>query len=224
MFTLPAFNLMQEICPEERDELLRKLNITCPDFSHISDNDYKALDKEIDKKICTMMDSRSDVEGYEKLLKLGGLERNNDTRRDCIARIVANREKILQSNNAPVTEVKLSCNYAKRETFKRNINLMKSLRNFIENLFSSRTEIVTIIARKREINLSESTTQEIKNIVTKELGTNIGEIIISILPPARSITHVPHIENLVETLNILTQVNEINNRISKNIEVIKEFN
>ena len=96
MFTLPAFNLMHEICPRERDELLRKLNIAWSNFTHISDDDYKILDKEINKKICTMMDSRSDIEGYEKLLKLGGLERNNDTRRDCIARIVANQKKILK--------------------------------------------------------------------------------------------------------------------------------
>ena len=95
-FILTAFILMQKLCPSERDKLLRQLNIPIPDFAHFNDNDYTSLNKKIYQKICEMMDSQSDIEGYEKLLKLGGMERNNDTRRECIARIVANREKILQ--------------------------------------------------------------------------------------------------------------------------------
>lgn len=95
-FILTAFILMQKLCPDERNKLLRQLNIPIPDFSHFNDDDYTALDKKIYQKICKMMESNSDIEGYEKLLELGGMERNNDIRRDCIAKIVANREKILQ--------------------------------------------------------------------------------------------------------------------------------
>ena len=214
MFFIPLeFNRMKERCPDERDELLRQLNIPISDFAHFNDNDYTSLNKKIYQKICEMMDSQSDIEGYEKLLKLGGMERNNDTRRDCIARIVANREKILQSNS-PTPEVKLSCNFASRETFKTSTNLINVLRNFIEKLFSgsSRPERVTLIARKREIKLNESVAQKIKNIITKELGDDIGEIVISILP-ARYNLFFPAIQNLDKTLDILAQVNKINDKI-----------
>lgn len=214
MFFIPLeFKRMKERCPDERDELLRQLNIPIFDFAHFNDNDYASLNKKIYQKICEMMDSQSDIEGYEKLLKLGGMERNNDTRRDCIARIVANREKILQSNS-PTQEVKLSCNFAKRETFKMSTNIMNGFRNFLEKLFSgsSHPEKVTLIALKKEITLNESAAQNIKNIVTQELGNDIGEIVISILP-ARHITFVSPIQHLSKTLDVLAQVNKINDKL-----------
>ena len=214
MFFIPLeFNRMKERCPEERDELLRQLNIPISDFDHFNDDDYTFLNKKIYQKICEMMDSQSDIEGYEKLLKLGGMERNNDTRRDCIARIVANREKILQSNS-PTSEVNLSCNFASRETFKTSTNLINVLRNFIEKLFSgnSRPERVTLIARKKEIKLNESVAQKIKNIITQELGNDIGEIVISILPAKRS-SFFSQMQHLDKTLDILAQVNKINDKI-----------
>ena len=74
MFTAAEFRLIRERCPEKLDGLLDKLNIRKPDWNAGDEfRNYEALDSEIVARLCRLMKSDSIINGYVKLLELGGV-------------------------------------------------------------------------------------------------------------------------------------------------------
>ncbi len=105
MFTASAFSLMRKNCPAELNELLRLLKINYkPDWEH--GDEFKIaekLDDEINKKICALLKSDSDLAGYAKLLDMGGIKFDSgETRNNMLKKILANRNKILNGAAAQV--------------------------------------------------------------------------------------------------------------------------
>ena len=115
MFTASAFNLIKRNCPKDLDKLLRLLDIKI-DWKHGDEFEIaKKLDDELDKKICALLKSDSDLAGYAKLLDMGGIEFSiSETRKERLAKIIANRDKILQGavaqsrNNNSISDSDLS--------------------------------------------------------------------------------------------------------------------
>ncbi len=74
MFTAAEFRLIRERCPKKLDGLLEKLNIPKPDWEAGNEfRNYEALDEKIVNRLCRLMKSDSIINGYVKLLELGGI-------------------------------------------------------------------------------------------------------------------------------------------------------
>lgn len=119
MYTPSDFKLIRRNCPNEMTALLNNLGIKNPDFNAGDEYEiYSQLDDTLDKKISEILKSKSVLEGYTKLLDLGGVAYStSETRVELLGKILANREKILQaasvqdknsaqtSNNLPLDKI-----------------------------------------------------------------------------------------------------------------------
>lgn len=205
MFTASAFNLIRRNCPEDLDELLRLLDIKDePDWEHGDEFDIaQDLDKKIDEKICALLNSDSDLAGYAKLLDMGGIKFSvSETRKERLAKIIDNRDQILNGKNS--TAVEFKCMQASSFGFKKPGE--KILRDFLSTL----TGAELVVALKREYPLSSDAKQRIKNIIVEELGA-IDEILLAVIPSKTF--SAPPIRDLDKVFEILTQVNEIYKKI-----------
>lgn len=99
MFTAAEFRLIREKCPEKLESLLDNLSIEKPNWN--GDNEfesYAALDDKIVDSLCTKLKSESIIDGYTKLMTLGGLPFDySETDNELLAAILTEQEKI-QSN------------------------------------------------------------------------------------------------------------------------------
>lgn len=104
MFKATDFKLILRNCPEELDKLLQLLKISPQNFNDGNEFDiYDKLDKEIDEKFCELLNCKSDLDGYAKLLDIGGIKFGlSETRNNMLKKVLANREKILQGAAAQV--------------------------------------------------------------------------------------------------------------------------
>ena len=132
MFTASAFSLMQQNCPTELNELLRRLKIDYkPDWKH--GDEFKIaekLDNEINKKICALLKSDSDLAGYAKLLDMGGVGFSvSETRKERLGKILANRDKILQGAAAQARN--------NNSTSDSDLSLWARIIRFLKKLFGS---------------------------------------------------------------------------------------
>ena len=131
MFTASAFNLMRQNCPGEFDKLLTQLNIPKPDWVHGDEFEIsQKLDSEIEKKICALLKSDSDLAGYAKLLDMGDVKFSiSDTRKERLAKILANRDKILQRAAAQTRN--------NNSTSDSDLSLWARIVRFFKRLFGS---------------------------------------------------------------------------------------
>ena len=132
MFTASAFSLMRQNCPTELNELLRRLKIDYkPDWKH--GDEFKIaekLDDEINKKICALLKSDSDLAGYAKLLDMGGVGFSvSETRKERLGKILANRDKILQGAAAQARN--------NNSTSDSDLSLLARIFRFFKRLFGS---------------------------------------------------------------------------------------
>ena len=96
MFTAAEFRLIRERCPEKLDELLERLNIEKPDWDHADEFEiYTALDDQIVQALCDKMKSDTIINGYVKLLGLGGIDVDySETDNQLLNQIVLNMTEI----------------------------------------------------------------------------------------------------------------------------------
>ena len=104
MFKATDFKLIRQDCPEELKELLQLMKIKMPDFNNGDEYEiYNKLDNDIDKIFCSKLNCKSDLDGYAKLLDIGGIKFDlSETRNNMLKRVLANRDKILQGAAAQV--------------------------------------------------------------------------------------------------------------------------
>ena len=97
MFVAAEFQSMRRLCLPELEKLLRTLSIYVPDWNGDEYRIYEKIDTELERKICALMKSSSIIEGYAKLLKLGGIGYDfSELDSELLRKIVANGNKILR--------------------------------------------------------------------------------------------------------------------------------
>ena len=207
MFTASTFSLIRRNCPEELDKLLRLLDIKI-DWKHGDEFEIaQELDSKIEKEICALLKSDSDLTGYAKLLDIGGVEYSiSETRKERLAKIIANRDRILSASSGcahDLYNIAVTCNHAESLTDKFKSSLETK-------------SIAPLIKSKEEIALSRKAKQAIKDILAKELDlSDCDQIVISIFgkkypsPKKISSTFKPN----AETFEVLEQLNEILKKI-----------
>ena len=106
MFTASDFKIMERKCPNERDKLLKLLEIKVSlPFAEDDFKSYESLDVTIEKKLVAKLNSTSVVDGYAKLLDTGGVAFSlSETNNEILAKILANREKILSAAPAQIKD------------------------------------------------------------------------------------------------------------------------
>jgi len=121
---------MRQNCSGELDKLLKQLNIPRPDWAHGDEFEIsQKLDNEIEKKICELLKSDSDLAGYAKLLDMGGVKFSiSETRKERLGKILANRNKILSGASAQSND-----NASASES-----GFWSSLINWIKSIFSGK--------------------------------------------------------------------------------------
>ena len=131
MFTVSAFKLMRRNCKEDLDKLLDLLRINKPNWDR--DDEFKIskdLDNKIDKKLCALLKSDSDIDGYAKLLERGAVKFSfNETRKELLEKILANRDKILQGAAAQARN--------NNSTSDSDLSLLARIVRFFKSLFGS---------------------------------------------------------------------------------------
>ena len=205
MFTASTFSLIRRNCPEELDKLLRLLDIKI-DWKHGDEFEIaQELDSKIEKEICALLKSDSDLTGYAKLLDMGGVEYSiSETRKERLTKIIANRDRILNGENSGATEFK--CMQASNFDLK----MPKPIEKPVKSLLSTLTGAKLIVALERERHLSFEAKQKISNIIVEELGA-VDEILLAIIPSKTF--SAPPIKDLDNVLEILVQVNKIYDKI-----------
>ena len=131
MFTVSAFKLMRRNCKEDLDKLLDLLRINKPNWDR--DDEFKIsedLDNKIDKKLCALLKSDSDIDGYAKLLEIGNVKFSfSETRKELLEKILANRDKILQGAAAQARN--------NNSTSDLDLSLWAKIVRFFKSLFGS---------------------------------------------------------------------------------------
>ena len=131
MFTVSAFKLMRRNCKEDLDKLLDLLRINKPNWDR--DDEFKIskdLDNKIDKKLCALLKSDSDIDGYAKLLEIGNVKFSfSETRKELLEKILANRDKILQGVAAQARN--------NNSTSDSDLSLLARIVRFFKSLFGS---------------------------------------------------------------------------------------
>ena len=204
MFTASTFSLIRQNCPEKFDELLQLLDIEKPDWEHGDEFEIaQELDDDINKRICRLLNSDSDLAGYAKLLDMGGVGFSvSETRKERLAKIIDNRDQILNGKNS--TAIEFKCMQASSFGFK------KPGEKFLTDVLSTITGAELVVALEREYPLSSNTKQRIKNIIVEELGA-IDEILLAVIPSKT--VFAPPIRDLDKVLEILERLNEIYDKI-----------
>ncbi|MBD3878981.1 MAG: hypothetical protein SR1Q5_04755 [Quinella sp. 1Q5] len=131
MFKATDFKLIRRDCPEELKKLLQLLKIPMPNFNSGDEYEiYSKLDKAIDKEFCERLHCKSDLDGYAKLLDLGGIKFDSgETRNNMLKKVLANRDKILQGAAAQVGN--------KNSSSDSDLSLWARIVRFFKRLFGS---------------------------------------------------------------------------------------
>jgi len=150
LFTASTFSLIRRNCPEELNKLLRLLDIKI-DWEHGDEFEIsQKLDNEIEKKICARLKSDSDLAGYAELLDMGDVKFSiSDTRKERLAKILANRDKILQGAAAQTSN--------NNSSYDSDLSLWARIVRFFKRLFGSKESVPSQSSDK----LSR---EEIKNV------------------------------------------------------------
>lgn len=182
MFKATDFKLIRRNCPEELDKLLKLLGISTQNF----DTDDE-LNEAIDQAFCTYLNCKSDLDGYGKLLDLGGIKFDSgETRREMLKKILDNRKRIFQSPSAaPQAEfVTVTCHYAEPIFDVRDKSFAASIKEAVNKILDAlrNKDISRLLPLKEKFTLKRSAENAIKNIIAKECDLADGdEIVISII-------------------------------------------
>ena len=135
MFKATDFKLIRRDCPEELKKLLQLLKIPMPNFNSGDEfKIYSELDNDIDKAFCSKLNCDSDLDGYAKLLDLGGIKFDSgETRNNMLKKVLANRDKILQGAAAQVGN--------KNSSSDSDLSLLARIVRFFKSLFGSNESV-----------------------------------------------------------------------------------
>ena len=98
MFTPTELQLIRKKSPTDFDALLSRLAIAIDNTSGDEYRIYEKIDDDLTRKLSALMKSPSVIAGYTTLLELGGIVYDySETDNELLAKIVANREKILDA-------------------------------------------------------------------------------------------------------------------------------
>ena len=184
MFKTPDFKLIRRNCPEELNKLLELLEINPENFDGGDEfKIYSELDKAIDEKFCERLNCKSDLDGYAKLLDLGGIKFDSgETRNDMLKKVLANRDKILGRTTNRSKNFKLTCNYTEGTFDLKNKSLADNLREAFKKFTDAVKGISRLIPIKKEEPLNQRDEREIKEVLAKHFDlSNCYEIVISII-------------------------------------------
>lgn len=217
MFKATDFRLIRRHCPDELNKLLQLLKIPAPNFDDGDEFEiYNKLDRAIDEKFCALLNCKSDLDGYAKLLDCGGIEFDSgETRNGMLKKILANREKILhgKSVTARSQTVKLTCRHAAK-SFDFKTVAPRPIQNSVKTILENLTSVEQIVALEKTFSLRADAEQQIKNIVAAELG-NVDEILLAVVPasapPKKSDSPAQNVDE--ETFALLEQINKIFDKI-----------
>ena len=96
MFFAAEMKLIREICLNEYESLLNLLGIPKPNWIGDEYRIYEQLDAQLTNRICSLMKSESIIDGYIKLLKLGGISFDySEVDLELLRKILANQTQIL---------------------------------------------------------------------------------------------------------------------------------
>ena len=222
MFSVSAFKLMRRNCPEDLDKLLKLLAVDQPNWE--LDDEFKIaqeLDNEIDKKLCALLDSDSDIDGYAKLLERGEVEFSfRETRKELLEKILANRGSILResSDYTQSQDIKLTCSRAESAFDVKNKSFLDNIQAALKEFCSALKDgdIKRLIPQKEEIYLGRSAQQAIRNILAKEYDlSDCDEISISIIEKKSSSPrkNLSSFKLNAKTFEVLEQIDTIFNKI-----------
>lgn len=222
MFSVSAFKLIRRNCPEDFDKLLKLLAVDNPNWE--LDDEFKLaqeLDRKIDKKLCALLDSDSDIDGYAKLLECGEVEFSfSETRKDLLKKILLNRDRILRdsSDYTQSPKIKITCNRAESAFDVKNKSFLDNIQASVKEFCSALKDgdIKRLIPQKEEISLKSSAQQAIRNILAKEYDlNNCEEISISIIEKKSSSPRktLSSFKLDAKTFEVLEQIDKIFNKI-----------
>lgn len=98
MFTPTELQFIRKKSPTDFDALLSRLAIAIDNTIDDEDKLYEKIDDDLTRKLSALMKSSSVIAGYTTLLELGGIVYDySETDNELLAKIVANREKILDA-------------------------------------------------------------------------------------------------------------------------------
>ena len=186
MFKAPDFKLIRRDCPEELEKLLQLLKIPMPNFNSGDEfKIYSELDKAIDEKFCERLNCKSDLDGYAKLLDLGGIKFGlSETRNNMLKKVLANRDKILGRTTNRAKNFKLTCNYTEAAFDLKNKSLADNVSSLVERLVGTlkSKKISRLLPLGKEEPLNQVAEYEIKKVLANyfDLST-CDEIVISII-------------------------------------------
>lgn len=218
MFKATDFQLIRRHCPEDLEKLLELLGISAQNF----DTDDK-LDEAIDKAFCSRLKCKSDLDGYGKLLDIGGIKFDSGaTRREMLKKILDNRERIFQSPSAaPQTKsVTVTCHHAEPAFDLRDKSVSDYLKDAVNKILDAlrNKDISRLLPLKEKFTLKRSAEDAIKNILVNECALDDGdEIVISIIrrdsaPQKRDYVSAVRKPD-AKTLKILERIDKIFDKI-----------
>lgn len=222
MFKATDFKLILRNCPEELDKLLQLLKISPQNFNDGNEFDiYDKLDKAIDKAFCAKLNCKSDLDGYAKLLDLGGIEFDlSETRNNMLKKILANRKKIWGQTTNHVKDFKLTCSYTEGAFDLKNKSLANKLKDALEKISAAlkNKDISRLLPLEKEKTLNQDAEDEIKKVLAKHLDlSTCDEIVLSIIgknPAPHYDFSASPVQKLDEdTFKILEQINRIFDKI-----------
>ena len=133
MFTATEFRLIREKCLPDLQNLLAMLNIPEPNWD--SGNEFKIyekLDDEIVKRVCQFMKSESIIDGYTKLMTLGGLKfKYSETDNELLAKILQNKEKVMRGATQAVHSAQETITESQPQKIQKTIEKKVLLPGFI---------------------------------------------------------------------------------------------
>ncbi|MBD3878982.1 MAG: hypothetical protein SR1Q5_04760 [Quinella sp. 1Q5] len=222
MFKAPDFKLIQRDCPEELKKLLNLLNLRMEDFKGGDEFEiYSKLDKAIDKKFCERLHCKSDLDGYAKLLDLGGIEFDSgETRNNMLKKVLANRDKILGRTTNHTKTFKLTCNYTEEAFDLKNKSLADVLSDAVKKIIDvvKNKDISRLLPIGKEEILEEQVASEIKKVLVQHFDlSTCDEVVISIIgknSAPRDNLSVPNVRKPDDkTFEILEQIDKIFDKI-----------
>lgn len=105
MFTAAEYRLIRENCLADLQKLLAMLNMSEPNWN-VGDEFriYEKVDEGIIERVCRLMKSESVIEGYTKLMTLGGLPFDySETDNELLATILKNKDYVMRGATQAVS-------------------------------------------------------------------------------------------------------------------------
>ena len=147
MFNANKMQLIRSSCLPDFESFLKKISVSVPNWNNGDEFQiYRELDGEITKKICRLMESSSIIDGYTKLLDLGGVSYNfSETDNELLEKIINNKEKIfqggmieknLQPPQKPIDNLEIKISRAEKFDTSEIVKELRNLNDHLKNTSS----------------------------------------------------------------------------------------